>query len=102
MTAREKGFLLLTSHLGDPDRKPLTVSQLRTLAERTRTMQKPSEDRELCTEDLLRLGYGREMAAHILVLLSQETLLKWYLEQGRRAGCEPVTRVSERYPLLLR
>lgn len=102
MTAREEGFLLLTSHLGDPERKPLTVFQLRTLTERMQAMQKPSEDRELCAEDLLQLGYGREMAEHILVLLSQEAHLKWYLEQGRRTGCAPVTRVSEQYPLILR
>ena len=32
MTGPEKGFLLLTSHLGDPNRKPLTVAQFRQLA----------------------------------------------------------------------
>ena len=34
MNPRERGFLLLTSHLGDPDRSVLTVAQLRTLAMR--------------------------------------------------------------------
>ena len=102
MTAREEGFLLLTSHLGDPERKPLTVSQFRTLAERMRGMEKPSEERDLSIEDLLQLGYGREMAEQILVLLSQERLLKHYLKRGQNAGCRPVTRVSEGYPLLLR
>ena len=30
------GFLLLCSHLGNPDRKPLTTAQLRLLARRVR------------------------------------------------------------------
>ena len=38
MNRRERGFLLLTSHLGDPERKVLTVSQLRTLAQNRRVM----------------------------------------------------------------
>ena len=32
MNGKERGFLLLTSHLGDPERKPLTVAQFRQLA----------------------------------------------------------------------
>ena len=31
MNSREKGFLLLSSHLGDSHRRPLTVPQLREL-----------------------------------------------------------------------
>ena len=102
MIAREEGFLLLTSHLGDSDRRPLTVSQFRTLTERMRMMEKPAEERELCTEDLLQLGDGREMAEHILALLSQEMLLKRYLKRGQQSGCRPISRASEGYPLLLR
>ena len=34
MTGPEQGFLLLTSSLGDPHRKPLTVPQFRELAKR--------------------------------------------------------------------
>ena len=52
MRPAERGFLLLSSHLGDPERKPLTLSQLRTLTERMRIMQKPSEERELCADDI--------------------------------------------------
>ena len=44
MNAREEGFLLLTSHLGDPDRKPLTTAQLRTLWARVRGMDAPEEE----------------------------------------------------------
>ena len=56
MTAREKGFLLLTSQLGNPERKPLTASQLRTLAARVRGAVKHDADRELAAEDLMGLG----------------------------------------------
>ena len=102
MNRREAGFLLLTSHLGDPERKPLSVSQLRILAQRMQATEKTEADRELCTEDLLHLGYGQEMAQRILGLLSQEDLFSYYLKQGQRAGCIPVSRVSEAYPQLLR
>ena len=34
MNPRERGFLLLTSHLGIPDRKVLTQAQLRQLTQR--------------------------------------------------------------------
>ena len=56
MSQRERGFLLLTSHLGDPERKVLTVAQLRSLALRMRDMEQPMEDRNLTERDLLRLG----------------------------------------------
>ena len=102
MNPRERGFLLLTSHLGDPNRKVLSAAQLRLLAQRMSTMERPTEDRELSVSDLLRLGYGREMAERILYLLSQEELLEYYLNRGRKLGCSPVTRVSEGYPLILR
>ena len=102
MNPREKGFLLLTSHLGDPNRKVLSAAQLRLLARRMSTMAQPTEDRDLSASDLLRLGYGREMAERILHLLSQEDLLEYYMNRGQKLGCSPVTRVSEGYPLILR
>ena len=57
MNGRERGFLLLGSHLGDPDRPVLTAAQLRTLGRRVRSMEKPTEDRDLTWQDLLNLGY---------------------------------------------
>ena len=101
MNPREMGFLLLTSHLGNPERKVLTPAQLRTLAMRVRDLT-PGADRELQERDLMSLGYSREMAARIVALLSEETLLKEYLRRGFSAGCTPVTRVSGSYPLILR
>ena len=102
MNARERGFLLLSSHLGNPERKPLTTSQLRVLADRMRQMEKPSEKRELTASDLICLGYRRDMADRILALLDEEALLERYLHRGRNAGCTPITRVSAAYPLILR
>ena len=100
MRPAEQGFLLLSSHLGDPNRKVLTVPQLRTLAQRAKLLRK--EDRDLDIEDLLRLGYDRLMAERILHLLDGESQLAWYLSRGKRCGCAPVTRISEGYPRQLR
>lgn len=102
MNPRERGFLLLSSHLGDPERKPLTPYQMQILAQRVQTMAPPEEERELEHKDLLHLGYGREMAERIVHLLEQEDILEDYLHQGEKLGCIPVTRVSDGYPLILR
>lgn len=56
MTGLERGFLLLSSHLGDPDRKILTAAQMRTLADRVRSAEYPGEDRDLSERDLIQLG----------------------------------------------
>lgn len=102
MTALERGFLLLTSHLGNPDRKVLSTAQLRILADRVRNAASPREDRELAEKDLVQLGYNREMSRRILNLLSEEDALDRYLQRGKQDSCQPVTRVSREYPLILR
>ena len=102
MTGTEKGFLLLTSHLGNPDRQVLTTVQFRTLADRVRHTAISPEDRALTVSDLVALGYGRETAARILRLLEEEELLQHYITRGRRLECVPITRVTEMYPLFLR
>ena len=102
MTPREAGFLLLTSQLGNPDRKVLTPAQLRELTRRMATASRIREDRELEMADLLALGYSREMAGRILALLEERELLEYYVNRGRKAGCVPITRVSPGYPVALR
>lgn len=102
MTGPEKGFLLLTSHLGNPDRPVLTTAQFRTLADRVRHHVMGQDERDLQASDLISIGYGREMAARILGLLSEEDLLQHYLARGRRLDCVSVTRITDTYPLLLR
>ena len=102
MNSRERGFLLLGSRLGDPARKPLTIPQLRMLAERIQSIGLPTKDRDLEPKDLAALGYGPEMAHRILDLLKDEEMLDYYLSRGKRLGCIPITRASGPYPLLMR
>lgn len=102
MNRREEGFLLLTSSLGNPQRKPLTLHQLRTLAGRMTRMDAPMQDMEVSENCLLALGYRGEMAHRIVELLSDGELLSRYLIRGKQMCCVPITRVSPDYPLRLR
>lgn len=102
MTGAEAGFLLLTTHLGNPERRVLTTSQLRVLSGRVRNAEKAAEDRDLAEQDLVALGYGREMATQILRLLDEEQLLRYYLHKGEKCLCYPLTRLTEGYPRRLR
>lgn len=102
MNRREEGFLLLTSSLGNPQRKPLTLPQLRTLAGRVMKMDAPKQEMEVSENCLLALGYRSEMARRIVGLLSDEELLHHYLIRGKQMCCVPITRVSSDYPLRLR
>ena len=102
MTGSERGFLLLTSHLGDPQRPVLSTAQFRTLADRVNHSGIVPQNRDLTVADLTGLGYGREMASRILGLLEEESALRGYLSRGTRLECSPVTRVTLRYPLILR
>ncbi len=102
MNNKERGFLLLTGHLGNPERKPLTVAQFRNLANRVAQMDRPVAARELTEGDLLALGYDRAGAQRILSLLSENELLERYIYKSNRQNCVPVTRVNEDYPLPVR
>ena len=102
MNPRERGFLLLSSHLGDPDRKPLTAPQLRLLAERMQSAERPETDRELTQRDIMALGYRADFADHVVKLLADEQLLDYFVNQGIKADCFAITRVGEGYPLILR
>ena len=98
MTGAERGFLLLCCHLGNPDRKPLTVAQFRKLARRVRESEKAPGDRELELSDLTALGYDAEDGRRILRLLDEEALLDRYLAKADRYGCVPLTRLTPGYP----
>ena len=98
MNAREEGFLLLTSTLGVPGRRTLTQPQLRTLGKRVQNACWENLDRDVAPEDLMALGYSREMAQRILVLLEDGELLAYYCQRGRAMDCYPVSRVSDGYP----
>lgn len=98
MTGAERGFLLLTGHLGDPAAKPLTVAQFRELTRRCRGMEIPQQQRELTVGDLKKLGCDQDFAQRVIALLGRQEQLDWYLEKARKVGCVPLTRISESYP----
>lgn len=102
MNAREMGFLLLTSALGDPQRKPLTVAQFRDLSRKASQMEVDFPDRELSEKDILQLGYDREMAQRIVSLLEDQVLLEHYIKRGMKKHCFPLSRISSGYPQTLR
>lgn len=102
MRGAEQGFLLLSSNLGDPNRKPLTTAQLRLLADRSWMVDTTDPMRDLSPEDLEKMGIAPSLAQRILHLLSQTEELDYYIASAKRLGCSPLTRVSEKYPLLLR
>lgn len=101
MTGPERGFLLLCSHLGDPRRKCLTTAQFRKLFLRMAQAEPPTAQRDVIPEDLIRLGYGREDAQHMVTLLGEEERLNAYLRRAERSECHVITRVSAQYPQAL-
>ena len=102
MTGAERGFLLLTSHLGIRDRKTMTVAMFRQLAAMVRSSGKETAERDLELNDLLRIGVPQDTALRIMALLSEEELLNHYLHRSAQAGCTPLTWVSRDYPEILR
>ncbi len=102
MTGAERGFLLLGSQLGNPERRPLSTAQLRTLAGRVRQAEHYSQERDLEIRDLAALGYGPDDARRILALLSEKDALEHYLRKSRRLGCLPLTWISNGYPSVLK
>ena len=102
MTGPEQGFLLLSSHLGDPERKVLTTAQLRTLGTRVRQLTACDPDRDVTAQDLVALGYDRSTAQRILDLLSDTQQLQWYISKGQRQGVYPIARINPSYPAALK
>lgn len=102
MSLKEYSFLLLTGKLGDPSRMPLTTAQLRTLAQRIPLLQSSSDDSQLIIAHLASIGIGEPLAGRILRLLEDTPQLEAYLARAKKAGCIPVTRTNEDYPLILR
>ena len=102
MRQAERGFLLLTSHLGDPACKPLTVAQFRALMNRMKAAEKTEASRHLQAEDLYALGYGENFTRHILQLLDRQEQLNYYVNQAKLWDCYPITRIDPLYPSVLR
>lgn len=102
MTGAERGFLLLTSHLGCPERKPLTVAQFRELIKLARQMQRPLENKDLTADDLIGMGIRPDFAWRVKSLLEEEHLLARYLRQAEDLFCYPITRLNDLYPQAVR
>lgn len=102
MNAGERGFLMLSGKLGDPERKPLTTAQLRLLALRAALLPPPEGGEELELGHLLSIGIERQLAEHILNLLDDGLQLDAYLKKAQKTGCCPITRASGEYPVILR
>ena len=98
MTGAERGFLLLCCHLGNPQRRPLTVAQFRKLARRVRLADKDTADRDLEPADLMAMGYGSQEARQIIDLFAEEELLDRYLSKAAKLGCVPLTWLTPGYP----
>ena len=98
MTGAERGFLLLTSQLGDPERKPLTVAQFRELSLRADGRICAEPDREMNAQDFVSLGYDGKTAQYLWRLLQDDQLLEYYLLRAKRAGCVPITRATAPIP----
>lgn len=99
MKPTERGFLLLTSHLGDPLRKPMTPAAMRRLKQRLKENPVSCSNRQMIPEDLIRLGYPPQQAEHILHLLSEEEKMADYLFPATKQGIQVLTWVTEGYPL---
>lgn len=102
LTGGEYGFLLLTSHLGDPERRPLTVAQVRELFRRSENMNRREESGEVEVNDFISMGYTYTFSQHIVDILGDEVLLRYYLNRAGKAGCAPITRATKNYPLTVR
>ena len=98
MRPAERGFLLLTSPLGDPLRKTMTPAAMRRLKQRLKENPVSDPHRQMVPEDLIRLGYPPAEAEHILGLLSEEERLLDYLHPAIRQGIHVLTWITEGYP----
>ena len=80
----------------------LSTAQMRTLSQRMKDFNLDDPERELTADDLMKLGYGQEMAQRIASLLDEEDLLIHCLRRAGKAGCTPIPRISPLYPQILR
>ena len=101
MTAREEGFLLLTSSLGDQLRKPLTFRQFRELIQRSKTQPNLRNAETVTLEDMAAMGFDREMSERAVGLFNEKDRMKGYLRLAKKNGCSLVALSNPRYPEIL-
>lgn len=101
MTTREQGFLLLTSSLGDPQRKSLSLHQFRTLILRSKKYPNLRNATTVTLEDMAAMGYDRKMAERVVYLFSQREQMLRYVKAGEKQGCSLVGLTNPHYPVRL-
>lgn len=101
MTGQELGFLLLGSHLGDPERKPLSPAQLSRLWQKAQLCTSVSTEGEVDESFLTSLGYSTHDSRYILSLLAQEEAAAAYFSSAMQQGFSCVTRRAPSYPAAL-
>lgn len=102
MKPEGRGFLLLSSKLGDPDRKPLSTAQLRCLAKSAPYLPMDDADADVTLAHLLASGVEKRLAVRALTLLEDELQLDAYLTRAANAGCVPLSRSDPDFPQVLR
>lgn len=102
MTPAELGFLLLTSHLGDPQRRPLSPAQVDKVWKAVHLAGGGSPEGDVTVKAMLALGLPRDLAAAIPSLLSQEGLAKSYAARAGALGLGFLPRPSVLYPAALK
>ena len=98
MTAREEGFLLLTSSLGDHQRKSLTFRQFRELIQRSKAHPALRNATTVTMEDMAAMGYDRKMAERVVGLFAEKERMNGYLRMAKRNGCALVALSNPHYP----
>ncbi len=98
MRPAERGFLLLTSPLGDPQRRPLSPAAMRQLKRRLRENPVYAPGREMTPADLIAIGCELRQAEHIIGLLAQEERLMQYMYPAVKEGIQVLTWVTKEYP----
>lgn len=101
MTGRDMGYLLLCSHLGARDRKPLTCTQMMRLEQMVQKHPRPAGEK-VTYEYLRAIGCREDFAGQIMELLSHRSLAEAYISRGELYRIYPIPRSDPRFPPVLR
>ena len=103
LTPRDEGFIMLSSHLGDPKRPVLTPKMMVTIQQKVAQSRLEDPDEVLTVNHLERIGVKSDLAQRVNYLMGCREQMKRYVEEGwKRYGVYPITIASEYYPLNLR
>jgi len=98
MTPQERGFILLSSHLGCAGRPTLTPAMMKKVYTQVTQTRQNNPHRYLTTEELLKMGLQPALAQRVIALMGDHMILEQYLRQAERCGCVPLTPFTAGYP----